>query len=150
MSKKHQDEIGNLFLVDMEEAQVPHNKGVWLYAPWPPSVNSIWRAIRRGDHATIILSKVGREYFAKATETLKQQARLAGLKTFENHVKVFVELSPPDARKRDADNPIKPIFDVLQKANIVINDSIIKDYRVRWHAPDRPGGRVVIYVEEIE
>lgn len=49
-----------------------------------------------------------------------------GQKPLEDEVKVLVRLVFPDNRKRDIDNPLKPINDILTQSGVISDDSRIK------------------------
>ena len=70
--------------------------------PWPPTVNTYY-TIARGRK---ILSKKGRDY--------KKNAMPPWTGNFlSGQVEVNIEAHPPDKRKRDLDNILKPILDLL-------------------------------------
>lgn len=99
--------------------------GFTLTVPYPPSVNSLWRAGR------------GRVYRSKKyvdwqdlcfLELSKQECP----KTFTVPVSVELSVGRPDNRKRDLDNLIKPVFDILQKAEILEDDSLVHRILSFW------------------
>ena len=55
---------------------------------------------------------------------------------------------PPDRRRRDLDNLLKPALDALQHAGVYEDDSQVDWLVARRRAPDRPRGHVEIRVEE--
>jgi crossover junction endodeoxyribonuclease RusA len=92
---------------------------VLLEVPFPPSVNSYYRSIRRGRICQSILSEKGREYALSVLEKIGPQKPLQG------RLAVSVELFPPDRRKRDLDNYMKSLLDALTKIGVWEDDSQI-------------------------
>ena len=89
--------------------------------PFPPSVNGYWRAIKRGKICANILSQKGREY--------KEQVKsiIGDIKPLEGRLAVYIELCPPDRRKRDIDNYSKALLDSLTESGVWLDDEQI-DY----------------------
>ena len=104
--------------------------------PWPPTVNTYY-TVARGRK---ILSKRGRKFKSLATLLAAD-----GTKTLQGDVSVFIRAYPPDKRKRDLDNILKPILDVLTTAGIYEDDSQVVDLRIQKFNPRKPG-RVEIEV----
>ena len=74
--------------------------------PWPPSVNTLWRAVNGRN----ILSKKGREFKDKCNEIFKGTDP-----KFYQKERLFLTLTlrPPDKRRRDISNLIKAVEDSL-------------------------------------
>jgi len=94
---------------------------VLLEVPFPPSVNSYYRSIRRGRICQSILSKKGREYKDKV------KAIIGDIKPLEGRLAVYIELCPPDRRRRDIDNYTKALLDSLTESGVWLDDEQI-DY----------------------
>ncbi len=128
-----------------------------LELPWPPSVNHYKR--------------VGRTITTKNGKMYQQRVNTQETKTFyyEVWLKVkswnainrknlplgstidlclYVDLYPPDKRRRDIDNPIKVLLDSLVKGELIKDDSQISRLLI-----ERRGiidqGKVVVRIEEI-
>ncbi|AVO24037.1 holliday junction resolvase / crossover junction endodeoxyribonuclease [Xanthomonas phage XPP8] len=92
-----------------------------LTLPWPPTLNSIWRAV----HGRIVLSAAARDYkraVAKLLPVGKAAAPLTG------RLMVWVTLFPPStmgARKWDVANREKIMIDCLTDQRIWLDDSQI-------------------------
>ena len=114
-----------------------------LAIPFPPSVNRLYRTFR----GRMIMSKVGRDWYAKAIPSVQRQMTHQAMIT--GRVKVSVQVYPPDDRRRDLDNLCKTTLDVLTKAGVYADDSHIDDLRLVRFAKEK-GGRLVAFVEEIE
>lgn len=96
--------------------------------PYPPSINHYWGQFR------------GRKYLTKKATIFREAIKLA----VENEVKikgffsVKVILVAPDKRKRDIDNPLKPLIDALQHAGI-FEDDYYMDTLICIRARDKAG-----------
>ena len=90
-----------------------------------------------------ILSPRGRNYKKEAGWEVVAQSQHE--KYLEGDVSVFIRAYPPDKRKRDLDNILKPILDVLQDCDVIADDSQISDLRIQRFNP-RKGGEVEILV----
>ena len=109
--------------------------------PWPPTVNTYYGIVR----GRKILSKRGREYkIQAAVECLRQKAP----RPLTQRLEVNIEAYPPDKRKRDLDNIIKPLLDALQDYGM-FDDEQIDILRIRRRAIEKPG-YVRVYISEIE
>lgn len=96
-----------------------------LTVEFPPSVNRLWRAVPgRG----VIKSKIYREYMEKNLWIIKQQStgKITG-----KYIIAF-EASRPDKRKRDLDNLIKPLSDLLVQAGVTEDDSLCEELSAKW------------------
>ncbi len=68
--------------------------------------------------------------------------------SFSSPVSMTVDLYPPDRRKRDADNPIKALWDALQNAGAITDDSLVKTYTVTMREVVK-GGRCEVRIESM-
>ena len=95
--------------------------GTWyeLHLPFPPSINGYWRSIKRGKICAQILSEKGRDYKKTVAEVVGK------MDPFEGRIGVYMELCPPDRRKRDIDNYVKAVLDSLTECGVWIDDSQI-------------------------
>ncbi len=96
-----------------------------LMLPFPPSTNALWRSVGR----KVLRSKRYREWMAEADRALMMQKRP---KCFIAPVSVTLSCGVPDKRKRDIDNVIKPIFDCLERCNILENDNLVHRLVAVW------------------
>lgn len=88
-----------------------------LTLPLPPSVNSFWRSVpaRAGQRAKVLISEEGRRFKSRCELMIRMQQRDHGLAPFEGEVEVSGVVYFADKR-RDLDNVLKPLLDVLQGA----------------------------------
>ena len=95
--------------------------------PYPPSVNALYRAVK----GRSILSERYREWQYEAGQIIGLQRPLP----VPGEVKVTVELSPPDKRKRDIDNAgFKAVLDLLVKHRVIEGDDsrYVRQITARW------------------
>ena len=92
-------------------------KQIKLTLPYPPTVNHYWGQLG----SKKFLGKKGKE-FRQEVIIAVYNARQGGLNA-RLHVEVY--LYPPDNRKRDLDNVLKPLLDAMEHAGVYENDSQI-------------------------
>jgi crossover junction endodeoxyribonuclease RusA len=103
-----------------------------LILPFPPSVNTYWRAPNKGPLAgRHLISAAGRKYQSAACAAIIEQLRRLPKPTTAPAA-VEIILYPPDARRRDIDNYNKALFDALTHAGIWEDDSQVKRMLVEW------------------
>jgi len=93
-----------------------------LELPYPPSINHYWRRIG----SRTLISRSGRVFRAEVFSILNGQRRPKMLGRLE----VEVDLYPPDRRRRDVDNILKPLLDSLQHGGIYVDDSQIDELHI--------------------
>jgi len=98
-------------------AIIHHMKTIKLTLPYPPTVNHYWGQLG----SKKFLGKKGKE-FREAVFLCSLNARKGALNE-RLHMEVY--LYPPDNRKRDVDNVLKPLLDALEHAGVYENDSQI-------------------------
>ncbi|HDG1688284.1 TPA: RusA family crossover junction endodeoxyribonuclease [Kluyvera cryocrescens] len=120
-----------------------------LVLPFPPSVNTYWRApnsgLLKGRH---LISQKGREFQSAACAAIIEQLRKLP-KPPSEHAAVEITLYPPDQRGRDIDNYNKALFDVLTHAGVWEDDSQVKRMLVEW-GPVVPKGKVEITINRYQ
>lgn len=112
-----------------------------LTLPIPPSMNRYWRSIDRG---RVIISKEGREYRERVIALCRGCKRLTG------PLWVRIEFYPPDKRRRDLDNLLKPLLDALAYGGVYEDDSQIDRLEISRCFDDRHKGEVLVNVQSIE
>ena len=112
-----------------------------LELPWPPSVKSYYRHVG----FKTLIAKEGRDYRATVV------AKLTGVlsEPLKERLKVTIECYPPDNRRRDLDNILKALFDSLQHAKVIEDDSQIDEINMIRREPLKPG-LLFIRIETME
>ncbi|EAW4583050.1 RusA family crossover junction endodeoxyribonuclease [Salmonella enterica] len=120
-----------------------------LTLPFPPSVNTYWRAPNKGSlKGRHMVSASGRKYQSEAcAAVIEQLRRLPKPSTAPAAVEII--LYPPDKRIRDLDNYNKALFDALTHAGVWEDDSQVKRMLVEW-GPVFPKGKVEITITKFE
>jgi len=93
-----------------------------LYLPWPPTVNDYY-GVRIVKKRRIPYIKAKGKLFRGACE--QQIAEQVGYLNIGDNLLVEVELYPPDRRRRDLDNYMKPLLDAITHAKVWEDDSQI-------------------------
>lgn len=118
-----------------------------LTLPFPPSVNTYWRAPNKGPLAgRHLINEKGRQFRTAAFASVIEQLRRKP-KPLDGELSVAVILYPPDRRNRDLDNYGKALFDALTHAGVWHDDSQMKRMLVEW-GPIVPKGRAEIIIKE--
>ena len=92
--------------------------------PYPPTINNYY-TVARGRK---ILSKKGRAWKKEAWGWLMDQNAPVGR---EGAYSVSIYVCPPDKRRRDLDNLLKPLLDACQEYGIFPDDSMVYDLRIQ-------------------
>ena len=108
-----------------------------LELPYPPSINHYFRYFR----GRTVISPAGRAFRRRVCWLLKTQK----VKPLAGHVRVSVDLYPPDHRRRDVDNAQKALLDALQHGGAVFDDSQIV-WLLTKKARIVPGGKTVVHL----
>lgn len=105
---------------------------------WPPTVNHYY-TVARGRK---ILSQRGRDY--KKAQGWQMIAQTIA-KHMSGKFKVHITANPPDRRRRDLDNLLKPILDCLTEYGAITDDSDIDELLIR-RAEKLPGGCIEVVI----
>lgn len=106
---------------------------------WPPTVNTYY-SVYKGRK---LISRKGREYKQNAFAEPWMKDPIEG------RLSVTIDAFPPDRRKRDIDNIIKPILDVITENGVWVDDEQIDELTVR-RRPKKDWSGVRVYITEIE
>jgi len=111
--------------------------------PWPPSVNHYWRHVG----PRTLISREGRTFRTNVCALLGgggPRKPPAG-----GRIALAMDAFPPDARRRDLDNLLKPTLDALQHGGVYEDDSQVDLLLVRRCTADRPHGHIEVAVREL-
>lgn len=112
-----------------------------LYLPYPPSVNTYWRA----NGKRRFISKAGVEFKkAVADYVISNNVPKFGAA----RLRLDIVIQPRSRRAFDLDNTCKAIFDSMMDAGVYDDDSQIDEFTIRRGAPSNGGGCIVI-IEEL-
>lgn len=111
-----------------------------LDLPFPPSTNTYWRHNRGRIH----ISEHGQVFREHVKLTVRKDQRLR----LNGPLAILIDLYPPDRRERDIDNfSGKALFDALQYAGVIENDSQIEVSLARkWGRV--AGGKTVVVIAQ--
>lgn len=113
--------------------------------PIPPSSNQRLAPVMLGKSPAMVKTPLYRAWMSQAVELLTED-QPEDWKPFDMPVGVFVEIRFPDRRKRDLDNVLKPLNDVITNAHIWVDDSLIGLQIAKRGPVEKPGMvRVVIW-----
>ena len=105
--------------------------------PFPPTLNNCFENIRGGRRIT----QRYREWINEAFWMIKSQKP----SKHEDEVSISIGFVAPDKRKRDLDNLIKPVLDILVKGQVIKDDGskYVRRVTVQW-VPSGPPCVVLI------
>ena len=107
--------------------------------PWPPSVNHYYRHVG----PRVLISRDGRRYRERVVSMFRHQA----VEKLTGPVELFIELYPPDYRRRDVDNSLKCLLDTFTHAGLYDDDSQISKLTVIKREPMPPDGLAFIRIK---
>jgi Holliday junction resolvase RusA-like endonuclease len=110
-----------------------------LELPFPPSVNHYWRRVG----ARTLISRGGRLFRQQVVSILSDR----GVRPLDGDLEVFIELYPPDRRRRDVDNSQKALLDALRQGGAYHDDSQIIHLDT-WKREPIPGGMVFVRISK--
>lgn len=112
--------------------------------PYPPSVNQWTRSVVGADRKVKVLkSKSFRDWMSKASLLIIQSKQPSFGK---ERVKLTVELYTTDNRRRDIDNCLKPILDVMTKAKVWEDDSQVDALEVLRYTDPKAGYASFVFI----
>lgn len=97
----------------------------WVY--YPPSANRLYRAVpNRG----VLKSAEYRQYLLENTWLIKTQKDKG--QPIKGAYEIHYSIQRPDKRKRDIDNLLKPLNDLIVDAGCVEDDSLCQKITAEW------------------
>ena len=127
-----------------EPQQATGDSQITLDLPYPPSVNNYWRRV--GNRT--LLSRAARQFRKRVSDLWFLEKNIFHKRGFgDKHVAVNIIVHPPDRRKRDLDNVLKPVLDAIQHAGLVNDDSQVKALSLKF-AECIPDGKVCVTIVE--
>jgi crossover junction endodeoxyribonuclease RusA len=121
---------------------------VVIIIPYPPSVNTYWRAVK----GRVIISKRGREYrdaVYTAINSAFESDDVEDPRPLLGRLQVKITATMPDRRRRDIDNINKAALDALGYAGVFGDDEQIDDLHVLRGEVMKPGC-LEVEIKEIE
>ena len=106
--------------------------------PYPPSINHYWRRVGR----RTLISREGRRFRRDVMAILAAM----GVKPLDGSLAVWIDVYPPDRRRRDLDNIVKSLLDALEHGAAYHDDSQI-DSLVVQRQRVVPEGKVRVILE---
>jgi len=114
---------------------------VIIVLPYPPTINHYYCA---SGH---------RRYISGAGKAFRKEVfyrvKCAKAPCLKGEVAVHVTLYPPDKRRRDIDNVLKPLLDALQYANVFKDDAQVAHLTVSRSIQIK-GGRTTVEVDAVQ
>lgn len=100
------------------------------FIPMPPSVNGLF--VQVGDRR--VKTKPYKAWRDEAGWMIASQGR----RQMKGEVAVLIDVRKPDKRRRDIDNCVKAVLDLLVENGVIEEDSMVMDIRARWVATGEP------------
>jgi len=117
---------------------------VTLTLPYPPSINHYWRHFR----GRTVISREGRTFRTNVCTLLAGAGGNGPRKPpCGGRIALAMDAFPPDYRRRDLDNVLKPTLDALQHAGEYEDDSLI-DLLIARRCKVVAGGRLDVRITE--
>ena len=104
-------------------------KPIVLTLPYPPSLNRYWRRV--GNRT--VLSREARRFRKRVKDAWFVQRFVHYREPLgSTPVEVKMVVSPPDNRRRDLDNVLKAVFDGIEAAGVIDDDSQVRRLEVEF------------------
>lgn len=126
--------------MESNEAAVAAGVGAHVALPVPPSVNRCWRNVRGVGR---VRTAHYRAWLDEAGWTLRAQRP----PRIDGDVSVSIRAGRP-RRRRDLDNTIKPLLDLLVSCGVIVDDSRVTALAAAWDAAIAEG-QVSITIRQI-
>ena len=117
---------------------------ITLNFTYPPSANRMWRNVKG---KTLKSADYRAWLAANAHARIEQLTPAERSVTFPGHYAMMVQARAPDKRRRDLDNLLKPVGDLLQHVGLVADDCNMRGVVAAW--ADGPAG-LTVHVMPVE
>jgi crossover junction endodeoxyribonuclease RusA len=104
--------------------------------PFAPSVNRLWRM---GRGKKMYKSKVYEDWIGVCRVLIYKGKHIPIM----GHYQLTIEAVRPDKRRRDIDNLIKAVSDVLQDTGLIEDDCLCQEVTAKW-VKEGPEMRVIL------
>lgn len=119
-----------------------------LILPYPPSINAYYGVVGMGKGTRKYITAQGKKFRNEVRDIVEAKGLDNNLDK-DLHVEIFWYV--PDRRPRDVDNPVKPLFDAMEHADVYTNDkTIVSFYCERCPFEGKKKARAEIYIYEYE
>ena len=119
-----------------------------LVLPYPPSINAYYGVVGMGKGTRKYITAQGKKFRNEVCDIVKK-AKLNNDLDKDLHMEIYWYV--PDRRPRDVDNPVKPLFDAMEHADVYTNDKVIVSfYCKRCPFEGKKNARAVINIYELE
>lgn len=98
--------------------------------PYPPSVNGLFFNAAKG--------RVKTDAYKAWRRDAGNLILVQGRRRIHGFVSLSVALVRPDKRRRDLDNALKPLLDLLVEMQIIDDDSLVQRISVQWVSAGAP------------
>jgi crossover junction endodeoxyribonuclease RusA len=115
-----------------------------LTLPYPPSINHYWRNFR----GRMVISREGRTFRENVCALLAGNGNGPRKPPAGGRIALMMDAFPPDRRRRDLDNLLKPVLDALERGGEYQDDSQI-DLILSRRREVVPGGRLEVTVSDL-
>lgn len=109
---------------------------------YPPSANSMYRAVR----GSVIKSKAYRAWF----DAVRFEHKPPMDKALSGRYQIHLIATPPDRRRRDLDNLIKPVLDALTELRLTPDDQHCRKIMAEWAEPSKNAAGITVHCREFE
>lgn len=97
----------------------------------------------------VLLSRDGRAWRRAALASIRADLDHLGQEPLAGRVMLDIDACPPDRRRRDIDNLLKPALDALTDAGAWLDDSQVAALSI-VRRPPVPGGRLDVRIREMD
>jgi crossover junction endodeoxyribonuclease RusA len=112
-----------------------------LDLPYPPTINHYYGVRGKGRY----IKPEGLEFRKIVAQAIEPK----GMEKIEGNVAIFIQIYPPDNRKRDIDNVLKALLDALTHAGAWVDDSQIHDLHIIKGKPRKGHSGTTVFISEM-